>query len=108
VKRAPRLPSDARAWRGNGSREQADHHELVNPGSGPMYLHLEWSSEAQGDVVAVGDYWINLRGLANRHFVQEKGKQVRLRFVRSPDGIVGIQANDKSPFLPVGVALFDR
>ena len=107
VKRIAVLPAGARSWRGNGSRAQADHHELVNPGSGPLHLHLEWTSAGQGEAVVVGDYWINLRALANRGFVQEKGKQVRLRFVRWVDGTVIIQANDSSPWLAVGYARFD-
>jgi hypothetical protein len=106
VKRVARLPADARSWRGNGSRLQCDHHELVNPGSGPLHLHLEWTDENNGEVAVVGDYWINLRTLAKRGYVQEKGKQVRLRFVRWKNGTVVIQANDSSPWLGVGTANF--
>lgn len=101
------LPDSAHRWTGNGAREQADHHGLVNPASGPMYLRLEWTSPGRSETVRVGDYRVNPRGLANRGLVQEKGKQVRLRFVRWLDGMVVIQANDSSPWLAVGYAVFD-
>lgn len=107
IKRVSVLPTSANHWTGDGAREYADHHGLVNPGSGPMYLRLDWSSADHSSTTRVGDYWINLRGLASRGIVQEKGKQVRLRFVRWTDGMVVIQANDSSPWLGVGYADFD-
>lgn len=107
LRRLELLPADAHRWKGNGGRAEADHHQLVNAGSGPFMLRLEWTDERGGSTVHVGDYRMNLRALAARGYVQEKGKSVRLRFVRWVNGLVVIQANDASPWIAVGWARFD-
>ncbi len=106
VRRLASLPSDAHRWVGNGARIQADHHQLVSAGSGPFNLRLEWSDARGSSTTHVGDYRIDLRALASRGYLQEKGKAVRLRFVRRSNGVVVIQANDCSPWLAIGWARF--
>lgn len=107
VRRVDRLPPDAHRWIGNGARTQADHHGLVNAASGPCYIRLEWTDERGARVAHVGDYRLDLRALAKDGYVQDKGKSVRLRFVRWVNGLVIIQANDSGPWLAVGWAQFE-
>jgi hypothetical protein len=110
VARVSALPSppDSREWTGNDARESRDHHELVSLNIVPCFLRLLWQSSDGAETVEVGKFKMSLRGLASADFVQVKGKQVRLRFVRKTDGLVVIQQNDKHMALPVGRADFRR
>jgi hypothetical protein len=99
---------EAREWTGNGARGAHDHHELVSLNVVPFYLRLLWTSADRTETVEVGKFKMNLRGLSSAGFVQLKGRQVRLRFVRKDTGLVVVQANDQSAALSVGRAEFRR
>ena len=97
----------AREWTGNENSDD-QHHGLVSLNESPLRLRLLWQSSDSRETVEVGTFKINLRGLvAKEHAQQKAGLKVRLRFVRSPDGVISIQANDSGPALDVGYAQFD-
>jgi hypothetical protein len=94
-------------WTANED-DAGQHHGLLDLNGLPCYLALYWHSRARGRTVHVGTYKLSLRALVKAGFAQEKtGRKVRLRFVRTEDGIVEIRPNESSPGLPVGVADFD-
>jgi hypothetical protein len=97
-------PSDAHHWHADHDRRD-DHHGEVRANSS-ISIVLEWQSQARGRTVRVGVYRLYPRGLINAGFCQEKKGMMRLRFVRTTDGTVSIQANSASPALPVGRAEF--
>ena len=97
----------AREWTGNENSDD-QHHGLVSLNETPFFVRLRWRSPDAGRTVEVGTFKLSLRALAGEGFVQKKDRlRVRLRFARYPDGVVAIQANDSSPALKVGCAVFD-
>jgi hypothetical protein len=96
----------AHEWTANDD-DAGHHHGLLSLNEVPCYFALYWQSKSRGRTVHVGTYKLNLRRLAAEGYATEKGRQVRLRFVRDADGTVEIRPNDSSPGLPVGTADFD-
>jgi hypothetical protein len=105
VERVSALPNDAAEWTGNAATREA-HHGLVSLNKNPFFVRLLWQSDDAQRTAEVGLYKIRLGALSRAGYVQKKERlQVRLRFVRKPNGIIGIQSNSASPFLPIGQAL---
>ena len=105
AKRIPFVPSGSREWTGNAANDD-QHHGLVSINETPFYIRLLWQSPDGDETVEVGSYKLSLQRLASAGFVRAQGRQVRLRFVRDPDGTIAIQVNDDGPALPVGQARF--
>ena len=97
---------NTRQWTGNDD-DAGHHHGLISANEVPCFVALSWHSKRHGRTVHVGTFKLNLRRLAKDGYAVERpGNQVRLRFVRDPEGLIAIQVNDSSPSLPVGRADF--
>jgi len=92
-------------WTGND--DVGEHHGPIDVNEVPCYLALYWQSKRAGRTVHVGTYKLNLHRLERGGYArEERGRKIRLRFVRESDGIVVIQINGSGPRLPVGRATF--
>lgn len=83
--------------------EQGHYHGVVDLSESPLLLKLSWRRTADGQVMPVGVYRLDLRGLLDAGFIRTeptRGRnKVRVRVVRGSDGTFGLQARSGAPYL---------
>lgn len=80
------------------------HHGVVRIDESPLYLELSYRLTATSPVKRVGLFRLNLPGLLRDGYIRfepanASGPELRLRIIRSVDGVFFIQVNQKSPSL---------